>query len=150
MLVIKGLVSVLSPLQKKKKRMKNAQTVCALNCLPVYMVWFWCNSREGMVCLCKIIQRENNGISGTIKQSNNACHGVPGRCDNCIGKNSNLALILVSEENWNSIVVSTVFNCYSYEPFKWSEASREANPYNIVQASDSATSPWRAGRPWSD
>lgn len=51
---------------------------------------------------------------------------------------------------WNAIVVSAVFNCCSHEPFKWSEASREADPYNIVQASDGAASPRGTGGQRSD
>lgn len=56
----------------------------------------------------------------------------------------------MSEQNWNATVVSAVLHHCSHEPFEWPEAPWEANPYNIVQTSDSTAPSWGTGGPRSD
>lgn len=56
----------------------------------------------------------------------------------------------MSEQNCSATVVSADLPCCSHEPFKRSEAPREADPYRAVQAPDGAASPRRAGGPRPD
>lgn len=55
---------------------------------------------------------------------------------------------LKGEQNNHRITTAhAALPCCSHEPFKWSEAPREADPYHAVQAPDGAASPRWAGGP---